>query len=972
MKKILLFLSLFVAATMSSRAELVVKQLASEPTAVEDLDANKVYAIFVKQNKKPNVTTGGADKYTEITDMGYLFYVSGRVRVAQLDTETSNANTFFWQISKDADGAITMKHLNTASFVADFNTGTGNESGFGLAGSGAAYTATAVSGVENGYTLKGKAANKAWLNVTTYDNTNKTADNTTALWVAYAEERAATFQFYEVLSVTNPKAYNAETTLPAGTYYIRTYSPFVYGVYNPYLKANGDAMNLGPKSEGLDSYKLWEISTPDLSGNDAYNPDADGVAYYIKNVGSSNYWTTGPNAPLGTTARYYNITFDADKKAWKFNGYVNSSIENSITGKAPVYPTSATAFARGADKGDLMYYELIPANEVKFIYKDSEGNVLFEETGHALVGEAPVAPAYDFYTISSYEPETVEASTKEVVVNCTASLPFEFNKVYRMQLRPGGSPANYNMVYGGTNASTRTATDADKFDANHMWYITKVEGTPYVQLHNIGAGLDKAVVMSTTDKGAVTFATTGTNLLVAKNTTTGGSGFSLQHVDNAACHLNDINGTLGTWNNGGSKNDLGSLFKITEITDADIESIASVEPTDQLGAAGPSEEVKNAAKASKTAVDVAAVLNTPAFKYLVEEGKFYQITFNRAYQGNNSMTLAGNVNAEGKFLDTDEDNAARLVQMTAQAENNVSQLWQFVPVDGEEGTYYLRGANAMDHYLGTPDISAGTASGVLRIVGNITWSGKYTPIAQAYDGNWVLKISNVTDANNYLNASNSSTNITRYFGAFGDGGNIVTFKKVSSVKVAIGTTGYATACFPFATTIPDGVQAYTASTTSEAGGVTYLTLDEVSGTIPAGEGVILTATTPDTYTFDIDYASTATKDAANKLEGVTLKRQGYEADNHYGLKAVGEGVVLAKNAAGVTVPSNKAILPVANVANSEAAQLLISFDGTETGISGVESDKAEDVKFYDLNGRRVKRPTTGVYVTDKGRKVFVK
>ncbi|MDY5813149.1 MAG: hypothetical protein SPJ97_01280, partial [Bacteroides sp.] len=47
-------------------------------------------------------------------------------------------------------------------------------------------------------------------------------------------------------------------------------------------------------------------------------------------------------------------------------------------------------------------------------------------------------------------------------------------------------------------------------------------------------------------------------------------------------------------------------------------------------------------------------------------------------------------------------------------------------------------------------------------------------------------------------------------------------------------------------------------------------------------------------------------------------------------------------------------------------------DDTTTGITGVDANNtAEDTLYYDLSGRRVAKPTKGIYLTTDGRKVYI-
>ena len=51
--------------------------------------------------------------------------------------------------------------------------------------------------------------------------------------------------------------------------------------------------------------------------------------------------------------------------------------------------------------------------------------------------------------------------------------------------------------------------------------------------------------------------------------------------------------------------------------------------------------------------------------------------------------------------------------------------------------------------------------------------------------------------------------------------------------------------------------------------------------------------------------------------------------------------------------------------------LAFNFGGESTGIANTLKDK-ENVQYFDLNGRVVLYPSNGVFITNTGKKVFIK
>lgn len=193
-----------------------------------------------------------------------------------------------------------------------------------------------------------------------------------------------------------------------------------------------------------------------------------------------------------------------------------------------------------------------------------------------------------------------------------------------------------------------------------------------------------------------------------------------------------------------------------------------------------------------------------------------------------------------------------------------------------------------------------------------------------------------------------------------------TLIKPESPKVDITELKYATFYAPVAVQIPEGLDAYYVSATTEQSA----SMTAIEDVIPAKTGVVLYSETAKSYEFVV--AATVPAIESNKLLGTTADK--YIEGNAYVLASVegkvgfykaklnkdgsgAEGATHFKNNAG------KAYLPVAA---SEAR--FISFDfGTETAIEGVESVENNAV-VYDLAGRRVQGVQKGIFIVN-GKKV---
>ena len=203
-----------------------------------------------------------------------------------------------------------------------------------------------------------------------------------------------------------------------------------------------------------------------------------------------------------------------------------------------------------------------------------------------------------------------------------------------------------------------------------------------------------------------------------------------------------------------------------------------------------------------------------------------------------------------------------------------------------------------------------------------------------------------------------------------DAGNYWQFIKVTEVPLTIAANDYTTLCLPFNVKLPENsaVKAYYAS--QAAGDV--LKLKEITGIIPANEGVIL-QNTNESEAANINL--TITTDEAtlteNKLKGVTAKREGYTKLNNYVLAAK-NGATAFYKANFTAIAANKAYLPVANVQGAQGVMMAFSFGNEVTGIDNVNAAAPAAKKYYDLQGRRVLYPAKGIFVTEDGQKVLFK
>ena len=197
----------------------------------------------------------------------------------------------------------------------------------------------------------------------------------------------------------------------------------------------------------------------------------------------------------------------------------------------------------------------------------------------------------------------------------------------------------------------------------------------------------------------------------------------------------------------------------------------------------------------------------------------------------------------------------------------------------------------------------------------------------------------------------------------------------AKVESTISEQGIGTFYANAATTIPEGVTAYVATTEPEMEeGETVLTMTQIEdGIIPAKTGVVIRGTA-DTYNFFYAAEDGATETEGNMLRGYAgaaeFKNVALTEDVTSYVLTVQDGFTgFFKKEAGFKVYNHKAYL---NVPTSNVASLSIRFagNGDTTGIDNatIVDGNATPV-IYDLSGRRVEKATKGVYIVN-GKKVI--
>ena len=661
-------------------------------------------------------------------------------------------------------------------------------------------------------------------------------------------------------------------------------------------------------------------------------------------------------------------------------------------------------------KGANCWYKIVPvqlsetkAYSVPYVTTDNAGNTVTYLSGRKTLteGETFATPMVPYYYSLSADQTNYVVSTDNCKftykVSKTGEAPVEFstdnNKVW-YTLKTRNSEGNYlvrqadNIIRSGGNDGV------SKYDATCITSLDLLDG-------GLWAFVEDGVAVKLLNKqngkylrvnGAgnqANFNGDASKFYFQKITPEGGfvADFSLQYA--ATSFLGDhssYNNTplLATYNNAKANVDNGSAFiakKIDLNSDADFIALAKKVVTAEIDAATASEDSSDelvaqtaaalsTAKttvASATSYDAIVTARTAAFSYPanVDANAYYQIIA-QSVNGQGVRINKTNISSESMVvnkngvLEAGERNS-RIIRRTTASDALVPQMWQLVA--NADGSYKIKNANT-NCCIGQIQ-SNGT--GVEMLISN-EGAGDYVITKGLAVNKFLLK-----NGSHMLNAyqGDANTIIADYNGNnSGDTGSNWVIKKVTTVPVSITNAKYATVAFPFATKVTtNSVKAYYA--TGAADGMITL-VEYPKGIIPANEGALLYNEAGAT-TANLEIVTTEKTVDGNKLMPATAKRSGFAANETY---------VLAKNSAneaaflknGLTVvPANKAYITAETIPADNNGSNVLNFNfGQVTGINGVVAADKAGVQYFDLQGRRVLYPAHGIFVTNTGKKVFVK
>lgn len=178
--------------------------------------------------------------------------------------------------------------------------------------------------------------------------------------------------------------------------------------------------------------------------------------------------------------------------------------------------------------------------------------------------------------------------------------------------------------------------------------------------------------------------------------------------------------------------------------------------------------------------------------------------------------------------------------------------------------------------------------------------------------------------------------------------------------ITISSAGWATYCSSAPLDFTN-VTTLTAYTASKDGNV--VKFNKVTGKVPANEGLLVrgeSASVP---------VCASAEAVQNLLVGVTAEKV-KDANTVFVLMKGSKGIGFYKNTNDFTLRANSAYLPAEDVEGS-TARAFIALDDETTGIADVKAVKEDAEGMFDLQGRKIAKPTKGLYIVN-GKKVVVK
>lgn len=710
----------------------------------------------------------------------------------------------------------------------------------------------------------------------------------------------------------------------------------------------------------------------------------DGVAQYAFRTNSGGYIdgvdhrATSGGDPIHTTATKCTFTMTRDGSHWRVNSTATEGGSRKQWNTGSTDTGGLVLFAAGDANGIIDFYEVnhntAADKTISFSYYSGE-TLLGVENKTFATGTPVSVTVPDYVEITSTDPADLstvaDGGTVNVYTAMKADCPFKVSEAAEaadavwMNWQIQRSPAKW--VYAGEgDTGVKVTAAATQLEADRYQWCMVGDWYNGFTLYNKYTKKQIAATAPAANNGANT-------LTLAES---GTSRFAL--VQNGTDYYFQLKGAENTYISNYSNNNVTDLYvwrSTSNIGDGGSKFAVVAAPTEetiladwQTAVAAATEgnyvncytaEAKAAAAAATTIAEAKAVKPVT-----FDVNRYYRIicvspkkagTTGYGAATKNTLTFDGM-----QYFDGGNSANKMLRPVCAEAsEQNIGQIWQFKATD-TEGVYTLYNPNAAQYVGGVTN----ETNGRLKMAD----TGDELELVPYAAANHQFKIHHYgTDNENCMFAENYTSN-GYTLSNWESGANSASawyLLPVSTFEVALnaaGTDYWASLYLPFDATLPaTGLEAYYGK--AKEGGALKM---EQATAVPANQGVVLKGTA-DTYTLSIAEAA-VTPIESNVLQGTNKLLEGITSVDYYTLGAVG-GVVGFYHPSATQLKANRAYLPA--VGGGVNAFTLVFEEGTETGISHIETAHGAANVYYDLSGRRIATPGKGLYIKN-GKKVLVK
>ncbi len=327
---------------------------------------------------------------------------------------------------------------------------------------------------------------------------------------------------------------------------------------------------------------------------------------------------------------------------------------------------------------------------------------------------------------------------------------------------------------------------------------------------------------------------------------------------------------------------------------------------------------------------------------------------------NIEMPVAGKYYALDSYMSflSDPADAAANLKTNVTSKYTKSALWLFEEQDN--GAYHIKNA-LTGKYIGNSAKMSDTAKEFVLVTTNTEETNSVIETKTVEFGKLYIK-ENIATSSLCLHSIEENAKMHQGGGL----GNQYSFIEVPALSV--GDAGWATLFLGVNTTIPADVDVYAVTGVKDGN---WLNMTEVTGVLPANEGVLVNAAAG-LYVFE-ETSTEATIDG-NLLVGTTIQETANATDVIYVLAKVNDNVGLYKantESGDFTIKANRAYLPASALTAEQQNSVGFRFDFATTAVEKVEM-RNEKEEIYDLQGRRINKITEpGIYIVN-GVKVLVK